>query len=90
MDGEEGASGRSFGPDVSLSNDAGFYVGGTPSGDHLAATIDFLRVARGSLADSRTTIEELYEWQFNGPFLRDFCGNEPVGRRDAGALELTD
>ena len=90
MDGEEDASGRGFGPDVSLSNDASFYVGGTPDRDKLAATIDFLRVARGSLADSRTTIDELYEWQFNGPFLRDFCGNEPVGQRDAGAVELMD
>ena len=35
----------------------------------------------------KTTIEELYAWEFNGPFLRDFCGNQPVGKRDAGAIE---
>jgi hypothetical protein len=39
-------------------------------------------------AVARTTIEELYAWQFDGPFLRDFTGRKPVGeRRDAGAIE---
>jgi hypothetical protein len=33
-----------------------------------------MRIARGTLADSKTTIEELYEWEFNGPFLDDFMG----------------
>jgi hypothetical protein len=41
------------------------------------------------LEDAQTDIAELYEWQTNGPFLRDFRGNEPTGRRDAGALEQT-
>ena len=41
-----------------------------------------------SLADARTTIEELYAWQFDGPALRDMRGAEPLGQgRDAGALE---
>ncbi len=74
----------------SLSNTADFYLGGTPDGGCLAGTVDFARVSLGSLADAKTTIEELYKWQFDGPFLRDFCGNEPVGKRDAGAIELTD
>ena len=37
--------------------------------------------------DTKTTIDELYTWQFDGPFLRDFTGRKPVGRRDAGAIE---
>ncbi len=42
----------------------------------------------GTLADARTSIEELYAWEFNGPFLRDFAGRAPEGKRDAGALEF--
>jgi len=42
--------------------------------------------ARGTLADSKTTIEELYAWEFNGPFLYDFTGRprpaEGVGRHE--------
>jgi hypothetical protein len=75
-------------PSASLSNDADFLVGRSSSDGYLAAELDFLRVCRGSLADARTTIEELYAWQFDGPFLRDFAGQAPRGqRRDAGALE---
>jgi hypothetical protein len=72
----------------SLSNTADFLVGKGRDGDYFAGAIDFLRVCRGTLADARTTIDELYEWEFNGPFLRDFAGKDPVGKRDAGALEL--
>jgi len=88
VDGKKDAEGAGPGK-ASLSNTADFYVGGTPRGDCLAGTIDFARVSLGSLADAKTTIEELYAWEFNGPFLRDFVGNAPVGRRDAGALEYT-
>jgi hypothetical protein len=72
----------------SLANTAAFYVGGTPDGEYLSVTLDFLRVARGTLADARTTIEELYAWQFDGPFLRDFTGR-PRDLEDgpAGAIE---
>jgi hypothetical protein len=87
VDGRMDASGRGVGPDVSLANDGDLYVGGTPAGRCLAGTVDFVRIALGTLADSKTTIDELYAWQFDGPFLRDFCSNEPVGKRDAGALE---
>jgi hypothetical protein len=86
VDGRKDAEGADPGG-VSLSNGADFYVGGTPTGDCLAGTVDFVRVSLGSLADAKTTIEELHAWQFNGPFLRDFAGNPPVGKRDAGALE---
>jgi len=82
------ADGAGAGPGrASVSNASDFYVGGTPEGACLAGAIDFARVSLGSLAEAKTSIEELYTWQFDGPFLRDFAGNEPVGRRDAGALE---
>ncbi len=88
MDGREDATGPGPGAGVSLANGADLYVGGTPEGRNLEGAIDFMRIALGTLADSRTSIEELYAWQFDGPFLRDFCGREPVGeRRDAGAIE---
>lgn len=73
----------------SLSNAGDFLVGGSPEGNHLTGAIDFLRVARGTLAAARTDISELYQWQFAGPQFRDFTGSEPTGNgRDAGALEL--
>ncbi len=80
-------SGRTPSGRLSLSNDADFLVGKGPEGGYFAGAMDFLRVARGTLADAKTTIEELYEWEFNGPFMRDFCGNTPAGKRDAGAIE---
>ena len=89
LDGRKDSTAKGIGPDVSLANPSDFYVGGTPRGGHLDGTIDFLRIAQGTLADARTTIEELYQWQFNGPFLRDFCGRKPVGKRDSGAVECT-
>jgi len=89
VDGRRDAEDRGPGPDVSLANDGDFYVGGTPEGRCLNGAVDFLRVTLGTLADARTSIEELYEWEFNGPFLRDFCGRRPVDRRDAGAIECT-
>jgi hypothetical protein len=75
-------------PGLSLANEADFVVGKSADGDHFNGAIDFLRVSRGTLADAKTTIQELYAWQFDGPFLRDFTGAEIQGdRRDAGALE---
>ncbi len=56
-------------------------------GKGLVGAMDFLRVCRGTLADAHTTYAELYAWEFHGPFLTDFCGNKPVGKRDAGAIE---
>jgi len=85
-------SGRFVGamPAGSLSNTADFLVGGGPGQTYLAGTLEFLRVARGTLQDAHTTIEELYEWEFNGPQFRDFMGNAVTGeRRDAGAFEFT-
>lgn len=73
---------------ISLENEGDFFVGGTPVGKCLKGTIDFVRIAQGTLKDSNTDINELYAWQFDGPFLRDFAGRKPVGRRDCGALEF--
>jgi len=75
-------------PGASLSNTDDFLVGTSASGGYFKGALDFLRVSRGTLADAKTSIEELYAWQFDGPFLRDFCGRAPQGaRRDAGALQ---
>ena len=76
-------SGPKPAPSASLTNTADFLVGKS-----FAGAIDYLRVARGTLADARTSIEELYKWEFDGPFLTDFRGKSPTGaRRDAGAYE---
>ncbi len=68
-------------PTGSLANEGDFRVG-----DELAVTLDFLRVARGTLADARTTIGELYAWQFDGPQFRDFAGQDRRQQNAAGAL----
>ncbi len=89
LDGRRSAGARAaLAADASLDCRSDFLVGRARDGAAgFEGAIDFLRVARGTLADAHTTIEELYEWQFNGPQLRDFAGRQPVGRRDAGALE---
>ncbi len=88
LDGRKHAAAPGVDGSVSLANDGDVYVGGTPEGRCLNGTLDFLRIALGTLADADTTIEELYAWEFDGPFLRDFAGRKPVGaRRDAGAIE---
>jgi len=83
-DGRKSAEGKlTLDKTASLTNAADFVVG-----KGYAGAIQYLRVARGNLADSRTTIEELYDWEFDGPFLRDFTGKTPVGKkRSAGAFE---
>jgi hypothetical protein len=88
LDGTQDARGPGLGADVSLANDADLYVAGTPQGHNLNGAIDFLRLARGTLADAKTTIEELYAWQFDGPFLYDFTGRRrPAEGGCAGAIE---
>ena len=88
IDGKQDASGPGLGADASLANDADLYVGGAPNGHYLNGAIDFLRIARGTLADSKTTIEELYAWEFHGPFLYDFTGRKR--RADGGAAGAID
>ena len=89
LDGKRDSSGPGLGPEGSLSNGSDLYVGGPPQGNQLNGAIDFLRLARGTLADSKTTIEELYAWEFNGPFLYDFNGHQrPPNGGEAGAIDL--
>jgi hypothetical protein len=88
LEGKLDNSGPGLGTDASLANGADLYVAGTPQGHCLNGAIDFLRVARGTLADSKTTIQELYAWEFNGPFLDDFTGRRrPASGGCAGALD---
>jgi hypothetical protein len=87
IDGRKDRSGTSIKNSASLENANDLFVGGTPSGRYFKGTLDFLRICLGTLEDSKTDIDELYAWQFFGPFLKDFTGSEPAGKRDAGALE---
>ena len=89
VDGKTDATGPGIGK-TSIDNGSDLYVGGTPKGHYLEGTLEFVRIALGTLKDAKTDIEELYAWQFDGPFLRDFTGRKPIGKRDAGALELID
>lgn len=73
---------------LSLGNSANLLVGKDPSGNFFKGTIDFLRLSKGTLKDARTTIGELYKWEFDGPFLKDFTGKRPIGKRDVGAIEV--
>ncbi len=70
--------------EASLANDAPLLIGKDFHG-----AIDFLRISRGTLADAHTTIEELYAWQFDGPFLKDFAGKpRNFETSPAGALDF--
>ena len=65
----------------SLSNSGDFLLAKDASGNFFAGAIDFLRICRSDLADSSTTIEELYDWEFAGPFLmQERAGEGPLGR----------
>jgi len=89
IDGKQDNTGVGIGPEVSLANTADLFVGGTPQGRDLAGAIDFARLARGTLSDSKTSIEELYSWEFDGPFLRDFLGQKrPADGGCAGAIDV--
>ena len=74
-------------PTGSLSNTGDFLVGGGENQAFFSGKLDFLRVARGTLADAKTSIGELYAWQFNGPQTRDFAGRPRTTQNNAaGAL----
>jgi concanavalin A-like lectin/glucanase superfamily protein len=90
IDGTKNSEATGIGSSVSLSNSSDLYVGGTPQGANFHGTFEFLRISLGTLKDAKTDIAELYAWQFDGPFLYDFAGNRPQGKRDAGALEKVD
>ena len=88
VDGKKDATGPGLGADASLASAADLYVGGTPQGHGLDGAIDFLRIARGTLADAKTTVEELHAWEFGGPFLEDFTGRKrPADGGEAGAID---
>jgi len=89
VDGERDSSGPGIGDD-SINNDGDLFVCGTPNGKYLKGTVEFVRISLGTLKEAKTDIKELYAWQFDGPFLRDFTSSKPKGKRDAGALELID
>ena len=93
VDGRLDARGKGPGPGApSLASEADLFVGGSPKDCHFAGSLEFLRLALGTLADARTTIDELYAWQFDGPFLRDFTGRktQPDHPRPAGAIDHSD
>jgi hypothetical protein len=87
INGRKDIQGNAIPSGLSLENKGDLYVGGTPSGRCLNGTMEFLRISQGTLADAKTDIDELYAWEFDGPFLKDFTGRYPNGKRDAGALE---
>jgi hypothetical protein len=76
-------------PSVSLSNTADLLVGKDTDDNYFSGTMDFLRISKGSLYEAKTTVNELYKWQTDGPFLYDMRGVAPDGKRDAGALETS-
>jgi len=86
---EEGTAGIAAG--TSIDTTADFVVGRASAKEdgYLKGAIDFMRVCHSTLAQSRTSIEELYAWQYtHGPALFDMRGKPITGeRRDAGALE---
>jgi hypothetical protein len=73
-------------PTISLTNSSDLLIGKSPEGNFFKGTLDFLRISKGTLKDARTTIQELYKWELDGPFLRDFTGKKPIHKRDAGAI----
>jgi hypothetical protein len=90
LDGKLDSRGAGVAADVSLANAADLHVGGAPGGHCLNGALEFMRLARGTLADSKTTIDELYAWEFNGPFLDDFTGRRrPANGGCAGAIDET-
>ncbi len=72
---------------VSLSNTSDLLAGRNKDGHFFNGIMDFLRLSKGNLTEAQTSFEELYKWEFDGPFLKDFSGNLPIGKRDAGAIE---
>jgi hypothetical protein len=105
IDGKKSVGANLFAQQIqgSLSNKGNLYIGkkenlvpkiGTVPEWGLSlfsGMIDFIRISRGTLADAETTIEELYNWEFNGPFLKDFYDKPAKGKaRDIGAIEYVE
>jgi hypothetical protein len=77
------------GESLPLTNTTDLLVGKDVDDNYFLGTMDFLRISKGNLYEARTTIDELYTWATDGPFLYDLTGSAPVGRRNAGAIEAT-
>lgn len=75
------------GEEISLTNTSDFLVGTDHADAYFYGLIDFLRISKGLLYDAKTTVDELHTWMTDGPFLYDFAGQAPIGKRDAGAIE---
>ncbi len=73
---------------ISLSNSSDLLVGKDEAGNFFNGTMDYLRISKASLYEAKTTIDELYTWETDGPFLYDMSGTAPIGTRDAGAIEM--
>jgi hypothetical protein len=92
LDGKtDGQTIASIDAETSIDNASDFTVGRCSAHDraYFRGAIDFMRVCHATLADAKTSIEELYAWQYvDGPALKDMRGRPVQGaRRDAGALE---
>jgi hypothetical protein len=87
----EGSNGTTIGTlpatNVSFTNTSDFLVGKNMDDGYFNGIMDFLRISKGTLEEAKTTYAELYKWEFDGPFIKDFLGNSPIGQRDAGAIE---
>lgn len=58
-----------------VTNEADFTVGRVGT-DYYSGDMDYIRIAKSTLRDSETDIEELYNWQFDGPATRDIAGSK--------------
>jgi hypothetical protein len=74
---------RAYVPQTGLKNSTGASIPFDP----LVKPIP-VRIVDAREADAKTTIDELYAWEFNGPFLYDFTGRErPADGGEAGAID---
>ncbi len=89
IDGKKVAEGIGIDYNNSLKNSSDLYVGGTPDGRCLKGELEFLRISLGTFKHAKTSIDELYNWQFNGPQFSDLTGKRSdSGKRAAGALDF--
>ena len=90
VDGKSATGKKSGEVKGNLANSGAFLVG-KKGESYFSGMLDFLRISKGTLADAETTIEELYKWEFDGPFLKDFYGKPMQGKaRDVGAVEYSE
>ena len=86
MNGKVDGSGTAINKELSLENSSDLFVGGTPSGRNFKGTFEFY----GSVWEPLQMPKPILTNSTHGSFpvrSKDFTGSEPVGKRDAGALE---